>query len=332
MDYALEPSAPQEFCGPSFGWSNQPAEVMAACERVASYQQGPITFAEAAPELFDQQAGSDDPVFFWDAETKVLGALLATWNQLQVGSCVGHGWGRNTQDLLLWEIACGIGDPERWPGSEVAPEIVYGGSRVEVGGGRMSGDGSVGAWAAEFSLKFGVGIRGVYGNLDLTRYSESTCRALGRSGIPADLETLVKAHPVSSVAMVTTADEGWAAVGGGKPVPICSNRGFSMSRDSRGFCQPSGTWNHCMALRGRFKEPDLGRSGVIGNSWGNYLSGNDTIRYVDVDGSVKTKQLPPGHFAAKWDVIAGMLSQRDSFAIAGLSGWKANKLSHNPLA
>lgn len=332
MAYAIEPSHPQEFAGPAFGWQDRPDDVRIATDRIREMQRGPVIFSEAAGEVFEQQAESDDPVFFWDAEEKVLGGPLATWNQLQVGSCVGFGTTRNVQDLLLWEIACGIGEPEQWPGTELCPEVTYGGSRVEIGHSGGGGDGSTGAWASEFFIRFGPVARGVYGSLDLTKYDQAQCRRLGSRGLGSEIESIAKQHPVTQVARVTSGDEGWAAIGAGKPVPVCSNRGFTMSRNAEGFSSPSGTWNHCMATRGRFKHPDLGRCIVIGNSWGNYLNGNDTIRYVDVDGQVKTKKLPAGHFATTLQVWAGMLSQKDSYAYAGLSGWKALKLNYNPLA
>ncbi|HEY1186606.1 MAG TPA: hypothetical protein VGE74_03065, partial [Gemmata sp.] len=121
----------------------------------------PVTLAQAAPRLIASEASDDAPVFFWLNELKVLGRRLDTWNQGGVGSCVGFGNGREAQDLLLAEIAAG--EPEQWPGAEVAPEVIYGGSRVEIGGGGISGDGSVGAWAADWLTKYGVVIRGSYG-------------------------------------------------------------------------------------------------------------------------------------------------------------------------
>lgn len=309
------------------GWVDD-QKAVAATTSLWTKQGLPWEFPRAAPNLM--AAGADDaPVFFWQAEERVLGLRLATWNQGGVGSCVGFGNGRGAQDLLLWEIACG--EPEIWTGFEVAPEVVYGGSRVEIGGGGIRGDGSIGAWAADWLMRYGVVLRGLYGQLDLTRYVESTCRELGAKGIPLDLENAAKLHPVKAVAMVRTKEEGWAAIGGGKPIAVCSNYGFTMQRDSRGYCAHSGVWNHCIGTRGRFVEPDRGRSVVKGNSWGSYLTdGNDTIRYIDVDGGVKEMKLPPGHFAITWDTWGEMLSQSDSFAMAGLQGWEAQKMDWTP--
>jgi hypothetical protein len=236
--------------------------------------------------------------------------------------------------LLLWEIAAG--EAEEWSGAEINRETIYGGSRVEIGGGRINGDGSIGAWASEFELRYGnlVNKRYEIGGkvMDLTGgYSESRCRDWGRNGVPDFLESEARLHPVTASALVRTKEEGWAAIGAGKPIPICSNRGFTTRRDSDGFCSPSGTWNHCMATRGRFLHPRRGRSVVIGNSWGDYLgSSNATLEYVTASGQTARIELPPGHFATTWDVWGGMLSQRDSFAVAGFKGWEAVRVDYTP--
>lgn len=301
------------------GWVNNPFEVKAVTDAWAARGMG-VNFRDVAPRLM--AAGNDETaVFFWDAEELVLGHRLDTWNQRQVGSCVGFGSTRAAQDLMLWEIASG--EPDEWPGAELCPEATYGGSRVEIGGGRLRGDGSVGAWAADFFTRFGATLRGVYGNLDLRQYSEYTCRRLGASGLPSDVEAAARAHPVRAAAKVTTKEDVWAAVGGGKPVMICSDRGFSTRMDADGFCAPSGEWNHCMGVRARFVHPNRGRSAVIGNSWADYMNtGPRQVDYVAESGTVKKFTMPPGAFAVTWDVLDYIARQGDSFALAGLTGWQ----------
>ena len=49
-------------------------------------------------------------------------------------------------------------------------------------GGRVRGDGSVGAWAARFVSEYGVVERGVVGRHDLRKYDEVLCREFGRLG------------------------------------------------------------------------------------------------------------------------------------------------------
>jgi hypothetical protein len=313
----------------SHGWINDPHAVNAVLDRWAS-QNIPITLAEAAPKLY-AAGDSDEPVFFWDAEQMVLGKILPPWDQNPVGSCVGFGSTGSGQDLLVWEIAS-EGDLEEWPGAELAPEVTYAGSRVEIGGGQIRGDGSVGAWASDWLTRYGVVKRGVYGNLDLTSYSPSLCRQLGNRGVPSDVETLARQHQISASALVTTKEEGWSAIGGGKPVFVCSNQGFTMTLDKDGFAAPYGRWDHCMRTRGRFRHPRKGRSVIMGNSWADYLNSlGREVEYVKADGSTGTFKLPGGCFCTTWDVWGGMLSQRDSFALAGLSGWKRTKpVSYRP--
>ena len=308
------------------GWKNDPEAV--AATRAAWERRGiPADFARAAPQLM---LGDDNaPVFFWDAETKLFGSAKPAWNQLQVGACVGFGTTRAGNDLMLWEIAAG--EPEEYPGADLAPEVTYGGSRVEVGGGRIGGDGSVGAWAFEFIRRWGFVKRGKYGAIDLTNYDEELCRRLGSQGLPADLEAVAKAHPVLAAAFVKNSAEVWAALGGGKPISVCSNFGFEMRRNSKGFCARSGKWNHCMEFCGRFVEPDLGPSVVDRNSWGDYLgSVNNKIRYVHTDGKVYEKELPSGCFAIPLDVAGEMASQGDTAALAGFSGWQKTVMDWTP--
>lgn len=308
------------------GWVDDADKVAAA---VAEWEARglPVGFREAAARLM---TGDDNaPVFFWQYEQMILNVVLATWNQRQVGACVGFGFTRASQDLLIAELAAG--EPETWPGAEGAPEITYAGSRFEIGGGQINGDGSLGIWAADWLTKYGYVVRGKYGALDLTAYNETTCRKLGASGVPSDVETLARAHPVKAAAMVTSAAEGWAAIGANKPIAVCSNQGFSMTRNADGTCDPEGVWNHCMGLRGRFVTPKGKKRFVIGNSWGDYLgSANNTVEYLAADGSVKTITLPPGHFAAEFDTVGRMLSQRDSFALAGMDGWKKTVVDYTP--
>lgn len=302
------------------GWVQDKAATQRLLNRLQR-QGKPQTFEQAAPKLLRVGAG-DDAVFYWNSEQRVLGKTLPSWDQKRVGSCVGFGYGRAVQDLLLNEVSSG--QPEVWPGSEQCPEVIYAGSRVEIGGGGINGDGSIGAWAAEFVKEYGTVKRDKYGNLDLTVYNEAACRRMGDTGLPADLEKIAKMHPVKEIALITSADGLWAAIGTGKGVPICSMLGFTTARDADGYCRQTGQWAHCMEVRGRFVHPTRGRSVVIQNSWGDYLgSSNAKVKYRTADGSVKEEALPQGCFAVELNVAARGLAERDTFALAGLAGWEA---------
>jgi hypothetical protein len=296
------------------GWVRDPESVAAALD-VLEQHQG---FAPVWDEL---KKGDKDAVFFWEVEEKVLGKRLPVWNQGSVGSCVSFGWGRAVQDLMLVQVAAG-GDV--WPGAEVATEPIYGGSRVEVGGGGLNGDGSIGAWAAQYVQQYGILLQKVYGRHDLTSYSERRARQWGESGVPDELEPIAKQHPVRGVARITNAKQAWEAIGGGYPIPVCSDIGFD-SPLKEGFCVRRGSWAHCMTLRGRFIHPLKGRCFVVQNSWGDYLKGGDnTLR---VEGRCETVRLPPGCFAITERDADLILRQGDSFAVSGFKGFPRRSMS-----
>ena len=303
------------FEGP-MGWINDPAEVQRTVALITARQGLPAYFVlgGSAPKVAD-----DATVLFWDAEQKVLNQILPSWNQGSVGSCVSFGFGRAAQDLMLIEIAAG--EPEQWPNAQVATEPIYGGSRVEVGGGRINGDGSIGAWAAEWVRRWGILLRQRYGTIDLTTYSESRCRQWGQTGCPDALEPLAREHPIKTVGLVQSANECWDAIGNGYPVPVCSDQGFT-SRLNDGFCEPSGSWAHCMTIRGRFVHSSRGKSFIIQNSWGGYLSGEAKAK--DIYG--REFQLPQGCFATTANVVDRMMRQKDSFALSSFDGFPARKL------
>jgi len=297
------------------GWVNDPAAVEAALPIIEARQGSPVMFSSTP---LNSEAEDDGPVRFWDWELAVLNAIQKSWNQKQVGSCVSFGWGRGADDLIGTMAARGLID---WPGFHVATEPIYGGSRVEVGGGRIGGDGSVGAWAAEWVSRWGILLRKKYGSHDLTEYSESRCRQYGDRGCPDDLEPEAKLYPIKTVAMITSAEEAWKTVGSGNPFVICSNRGFTTTL-KEGFCDPSGTWNHCMLGRGRVLAKRGGstvRAFPIQNSWDDYLRGDPY--YIDALTGDKV-QLPAGCFLAEWEVVDKMLRQKDSFTITDQQGFK----------
>jgi hypothetical protein len=298
---------------PVFGWVDDPAAREKSLDRLAIRGQ----LFEASFQPIRGSAGTQD-VFFWEAEQKVLNKLLPSWNQGQVGSCVSHGWGRAVQDLLLVEVA--NGEPEQWPGFEVCREAIYGGSRVEIGGGRLGNeDGSMGSWAADFVTKYGNLFYQKYPSVDLTGgYTERRAKDWGYKGVPDDLESACKEHPVGSVAKISSAQSCADAIVNGYPVSVCSQQGFAMQRSAGGWCRAQGSWPHCMEIRGVFVEKGGRKGFVIQNSWGDYLgSGNNTLALE----SGRSVTLPEGCFAAEWDVVDRMCRQDDTFAPSQFKGF-----------
>lgn len=296
------------------GWHNDPAAVAACVREIDATQACPAVFGDAHPVAADP----DKPVLLWLAEDKVRGRRMPTWDQKSVGSCVSFGNGRAANDLIM-QIASG-GEIEA-PAADVATEPIYGGSRVQVGGGKIRGDGSVGAWAAKWLRDWGVVLRGVYGTHDLTAYSEQAARQYGSQGCPKDLEPVAKLRPVKAVAQVQTAQQAWDALGSAYPVAVCSGRGFRESL-SEGFLDPSGSWGHCMEVRGRVIARRGGKDAkafVIQNSWyAGWLSGDH--HFVDAKAGEKV-ELPEGCFLIEWSVMESMLNEGDSFAMSAIDGF-----------
>ena len=293
---------PQEAAPHGFGWIPDPKAV----EDVRSTLPTPI-FRET--EAFRSEYAGPEDVYLWEACRKVTGNVLPARDQKSVGCCVGFGTTAAVEHLMCVQAANGSGEKFR----EIAPEIIYGGSRVAIGGGKVRGDGSVGAWAAKFVNQYGVLPRGVYGSLDLTRYDERTCRSLGDRGVPDELEPTVKEHPVKAVANVRSWAEAQAAIHNGYPVAVCSSQGFGMVRDAEGFCPPQGVWYHCMALIGVRAGSRPG--GFLLNSWGSTAHSGP-----------QAPGEPPAGFWADARVLDRMLNEGDSWTLSAFAGFPAQKL------
>jgi hypothetical protein len=291
-----------------FGWWDNPVEV-AAVVRSQPYASASATEA-------GQVAGDELPkeVFLWHAHKKITGKNPETKNQGGVGSCVSFGTNTAIRRTMAVEIAIG-GEAEEL--TDIVEEVTYGGSRVEVGGGRIRGDGSIGAWAAEFVKKWGVIARGKYDGHDLSRYSESTCRSFGSRGVPDALEPLAREHPVKEVVAVNTTEEAKRLLASGYGIAICSDQGFSMRRDSRGVASPSGTWHHCMCIDGYVVLPNGDEIYHDENSWGPDAH----------TGPVGPGEPGPGGFYMEKRVLARILGQGDSWAFSALRGFPARSIN-----
>lgn len=286
------------------GWIKDPAEV----DRIMGLLPMP-TFGQSAPHLAGDGAGK--VVLLYEAVRKVVGHDLI--HEQQVGDCVSHGFGLGADVVACVQIATGAG--EEW-GGEAATEVIYAGSRVEVGGGRIGGDGSVGAWAAKWVQDYGVVVRKQYGSINLATYSGQRARewGRGRAGVPDELEPIAREHPIKTASLVETYEQARDSLANGYPVAVCSNRGFQQRRDADGFARPSGSWAHCMCFIGiddSFKRPGA----LCQNSWGSaWISGP------------KRHEQPEGSFWVDADTVTQMLRERDSFALSSFVGFPARDL------
>jgi hypothetical protein len=290
------------------GWINDPNEVefVRATNRIPNFGDTPAGKASLS---------GDGDVFLWEFAKAVTGDVLPDRNQGGVGSCVSFGTACAVEHLLLAQIVqARMNGGQAKDFKALCQEVIYGGSRVEIGGGRISGDGSVGAWAAQFIAQYGVIPREKIEGYDLTTYSESLCRKWGREGVPAKLETVAKQSPVKGTALVRTAAEAEKAIRQGYAIAVCSNQGFASARDSQGFAAPQGTWYHCMAIIGVKKGSRPGF--FIQNSWGSDW----------ISGPRFPTDAPAGGFWADWGTVERMLKQGDSWAFSDAVGFPSREL------
>lgn len=285
------------------GWVDEPAEVeiVAGQQPYYSFGETPAGNAVTAPT----------EVFLWKAWEKVTGRAFPNRDQGSYGTCVSFGTVAAIEATSAAEAIAG--DPEEV--RDLATEVIYAGSRVEVGGGRFRSDGSVGAWAAEFARRWGALDRGVFcaGKYDLRNYSGALARKWGApgAGVPDDLEPEVRKYPVKTITKVGTFDEACRALAAGYGISVCSSIGFKMSRDADGFCQQGPRWDHCMALIGyqQGKRP----GGFIQNSWGPSAH----------TGPLGAGNPPSGGFWVDADTIDKMLRANDSWAFSAVVGFPA---------
>jgi len=232
-----------------------------------------------------------------------------------IGDCVAHGAAYAVDAVKSVDIIL-KNEFEEWV-EETATEDIYAGSRVQIGGGRIRGDGSIGAWAARYVNEYGALPRGKYGNVDLTTYSGSKARSWGRggAGVPKSLIPTAKKHPIQTVSKVTTYEEVRDLIANGYAVTIASMQGFSSKRDSEGFAKPQGSWAHQMsilAVDDEYKRPGV----LVQNSWGTWNSGP------------KRHDQPNGSFWVDAEEIERrILKKGDSWAFSGYEGFKPRELN-----
>jgi hypothetical protein len=289
-----------------FGWVDDQEAVFAALATMPR----PILADE---NLAIRDTGKGKIALLYKAVEQLNGGVFPI-NKQTIGDCVSHGAAKAAEILMATDILLRA-EAEEWKGL-VATEPIYAGSRVEVGGGRISGDGSVGAWGAKWMSDWGVLVRAMYGAIDLSTYDGNRARSWGRSGCPNDLEPLAKEHPIRTASLCKSYEEARDAIANGYPVSVASNRGFTSQRDSAGFLSPSGSWAHQMCFGGlddAYSRPGL----LCVNSWGpTWVSGP------------KRHDQPDGTFWVDADVADKMLAAGDSYAYSGFVGFPSRKLDY----
>lgn len=282
-----------------FGWVDDQQAVQAVLATLPM----PL-FAAAAPHLAG--SGEGKTVLLSDAVKKVLGHHMPAQKQPR-GTCVSRGFSRGVDYLECVEIA--LGQPEEF--KFISHSYVYGRCR-EIGGWLSNQDGAVGAWAAKAVAE------GVITNEDCNdRDADYDDLAVqwGARGVPQQYKDLAlqRKNRVVTVSLVTTPEEARDGLCNGYPLPVCSNQGFTMTRDSNGHCRPQGSWSHCMVWTGY---RDDRKQFLVEQSWGQNTP----------DGPTGDLDIPDNAFWIDWDVAAGMLRGRDSFLMSAFDGYPARKL------
>lgn len=245
------------------------------------------------------------PIGSFPDKVDLTPALEKVWgpkwylNQGECGSCVAHGAALACDLLMATEIVNGRA---RKPSGRTDPMTIYWGSRNEIGGGKLFGEGSIGVWAAKYLQTYGALEQRKYEAFDLTRYSPSVCCGSNAyKGVPDALEPVAKKFPVRKYAQVKSFEEAVAALAAGYPVTIASSQGFLMTLDENGFGTPHGTWNHQQLIVGYGLTPEPYLD--IANSWAACYRGG-----------------PPGWNPAvmrvRKAVVNPMLREGDSWALS----------------
>lgn len=180
-------------------------------------------------------------VFPWEAEKKLLGNYGKSWDQRR-GTCVGQGSGRGAQDA--WYVALADrGEVGRVV--EIAWEVIYMLARVQIGKGRVRGDGAVVGWAIQAMHDYGLCPRGPHGRYDLTRNNEQLACALAVAGRGAPQELIDASKGVEISALRCMSGDDVADCAFAKHIII---KGYSYTyadKDRNGISRLTLPANHC---------------------------------------------------------------------------------------
>jgi len=249
-------------------------------------------------------------VRLWEAVVAVNGKHLDNIPQ-QVGDCVSWAYCHAGEYVIAVEIQAG-GKSEF---HRLFPPYVYGCSRVEIGHGKIKGDGSCMAWAVKAGQQFGVLRSDADG---VPSYSGSLARKWGSEGPPRELIEASKMFTIGTSSCVRSAAEVREAIANGYPVPFgAGGIGFDHVQVKYGRLlaePPSGSWSHaqcCIGYDGSGAEPLY----CLLNSWGPLAGGKAPMAGE-----------PPGSYWITERSMDRIAKQGDAFAISGFSGFKARKI------
>jgi hypothetical protein len=225
------------------------------------------------------------------------------------GDCVSHGT-RNACDVSrAVEIDIG-GEREAW--------IARGATEAIYGYRGHGGEGMSCSRAAEFVTRAGgILLRQNYPKIvDLSKYNSTIGTNWGVRGVPDGVLDLANDHQIKTASLIKTIEEARDALANGYGLAVCSNYGFSNTRDKKGYAKQSGSWGHCMAWTA-CDDTSGDTSFLVQNSWGKWNDG----------GHPDWGPIPDGSFLIHSDIAAGMLSQNGAYAFSKFDGFPLQKLS-----
>lgn len=227
----------------------------------------------------------------------------------KISDCVSHGT-RNAGDISRAVEIDIKGELEGWI-TRGATEAIYG-SR-----GYGSDGGMTGSQGARYLNKNGITLRKSYlnGKYDLTKYNPNFAVRWGGTGVPLDLIEETKNNRVTTISLATSIEQVRDALANGYGVAVCSNYGFSSTRDSQGFSKKSGSWNHCMSFTA-FDDLSPRKGVLVQNSWGKFNGG----------GHPAWGPIPPGSFLIDVEVAARMVAQQETWIFSNVEGFPPQKL------
>lgn len=301
-----------------FGYIPNPAATEAFVARL------PAVYGDQLTELAAQDDGRD-AINYRALAACLQRAELTNWlrkrdgvscvrslNQGPVGTCVGNAEARLLDVLSAIEIILS-GEHEEFVAT-FSPEGLYGLGR-EKGDMLGPGDGLYGAAIADAVREWGTLNQVVYGDIDLRQYDPNRCRDYGRRGVPVALKPIAAEHRVIHTARVTSGTEGWALLGFGYTINMCSSLGFQGHRDAEGVIRRSGSWGHSMAVTSRRTTQGGNRVVLVHQSWGD-----------DWTDGPYWQDMPWGSFWIHLEDFDAAVRQGDCFAHASYQGFTPRRL------
>lgn len=288
------------------GWAG-PAEVANAAPIVAAMPAfqivDPVT---GAPIVQDNSRAN---VRLWEYSKAVNGGKHLPNIAQQVGDCVSWGARNAIQYVQCVQI---VRDGQRAEFHEVYAPFIYGVSRVIIGGGRLKGDGSVGAWAAEGSTRVGIIPSDFPG---LLPYSGKIAREWGKSGPPKELVAAAAKFRIKTTSLARSAEQMRDGICNGYGGTCASDFGSTdiRARDGRMVARRNTRWMHQMCVDG-YDGSGTQRYFHILNSWG------PDAHPAPIDDS------PPGGFWITWEDMEYICRQGDSFIFSSFDGFPAQEL------